>query len=73
MTEKNMGRPLKGRTRRFQQTIYAPGHILEIIDEIVAERKAAGEKDFSLSEFYNEAVTEKLHAMGKLSAEKPEK
>jgi len=62
----NLGRPLKTKTRRFQQTIYAPGHILDAIDKIVAERKAAGEKDFSLSEFYNEGATEKLRALGRL-------
>ena len=61
------GRPLKSKYgRRFQQTIYAPSDILGAIDKVVEERKAAGEKDYSASEFYNEGAIEKLRGLGRL-------
>lgn len=61
-----LGRPYKGTGRRTQITIYADSNMLEEIEKYAMERKLAGERNYSRSEFYHEAAVDKLRELGRL-------
>jgi hypothetical protein len=64
-----MGRPMKGKNRRIQTTIYAESRLLDIIESIVAEKQNGGESGYSRSEFYHEAAVMYLKHLGKMPEE----
>lgn len=64
-----LGRPYKGEGRRVQATIYADNKILEAVEKYARERKMAGERDYSRSEFYHEAAAAMLRVLGRLPEE----
>ena len=58
------GRPLKGRSRRVPITVHASVGTLDIIDEYVEERKKQQERQYSRSDFWNEAATMYMKQLG---------
>ena len=58
------GRPLKGRSRRVPITVHASVGTLDIIDEYVEERKKQQERQYSRSDFWNEAATMYMKHLG---------
>ncbi len=58
------GRPLKGRTRRVPITVHASVGTLDIIDDYVEKRKAEQERQYSRSDFWNEAATMYMKHLG---------
>lgn len=58
------GRPLKGRSRRVPITVHASVGTLDIIDEYVEERKKQQERQYSRSDFWNEAAALYMEQLG---------
>jgi len=59
-----LGRPMKGRDRRIPTTVQISNSVLEILDDYVEERRAAGERGYSRSEFINEAMEKLMKERG---------
>lgn len=66
---KTAGRPLTASSKKVGVDIYAPLDRLQIIDGVVAQEKAGGNKKASRSELYNKAMDEYLQKHGHI--EKP--
>lgn len=58
------GRPLKGRSRRVPITIHASVETLDIIDTYVEEQSQQQERQYSRSDFWNEAATMYMKQLG---------
>ena len=58
------GRPLKGRTRRVPITVHASVGTLDIIDDYVEKRKTEQERQYSRSDFWNEAASMYMKHLG---------
>ena len=58
------GRPLKGRSRRVPITIHASVETLDIIDTYVEEQSQQQERQYSRSDFWNEAATMYMKHLG---------
>ena len=58
------GRPMKGRTRRVPITVHASVGTLDIIDDYVEKRKTEQERQYSRSDFWNEAANMYMKHLG---------
>ena len=61
-----MGRPRKLTDRRVSVMVYFSGDTLEVLDDYIYKRKAEN-KDYSRSDFVNEAVSKYLNELGVIS------
>jgi len=68
---KPLGRPLKGKERRFQVGVYLSAYITDRIDAYVAERQIS-ERGYSRSDFINEAVEKHMTDIGLTERSKDE-
>lgn len=59
-----LGRPRKGKDRRLQIGVYLPGSLVDIIDEYAENRQAELGKQYSRSDFINEAVEKHMRELG---------
>lgn len=59
-----LGRPLKGKKKRIQITIYADMDVLNALDELVYQQQMAGDRSASRSEEYNKAMKKHLRDLG---------
>jgi hypothetical protein len=62
-SKKQMGRPKKLKDRRATVTFYITGSLLDTVDEYVDGRKAEN-RDYSRSDFANEAFQRYLRELG---------
>ena len=69
---KTLGRPMKGKDRRFQVGVYLPGSIVDTIDEYVVEQQKETPGQFSRSDFINEAVIKHMTDLGLIEGDKDE-
>jgi hypothetical protein len=60
----DLGRPIKGTTRRIPITVHTPMGDLEKIDEYVEKRKARKEPTYSRSDFFTEAIEKYMKELG---------
>ena len=59
-----LGRPRKGKDRRLQIGVYLPGSLVDIIDDYAENRQAELGKQYSRSDFINEAIEKCLKDLG---------
>ena len=59
-----LGRPMKGRSRRVPITVHASVETLDIIDTYVEEQSQQQERQYSRSDFWNEAATTYMKQLG---------
>lgn len=58
-----VGRPLKNKGRRVPITVHLATNMLDVIDEYVRQRDEEQERQYSRSDFYNEAADFYLKAI----------
>ena len=68
-----LGRPRKGKDRRFQVGVYLPGSVVDVIDNYVESQQRERPRQFSRSDFINEAVIKHMADLGIMEGSADEK
>ena len=59
-----LGRPLKGKDRRLQIGVYVAGSTLDIVDNYINKQQETVKRQYSRSDFVNEALELYLGELG---------
>ena len=64
-----LGRPRKGKDRRLQIGVYIPSSVVDTIDEYVESKQPEMGRQYSRSDFINEAVNKHMRELGIIGGE----
>jgi cobalamin-dependent methionine synthase I len=67
-TNTKLGRPTKGKGRRIELSVYVSNSTIDTVEAYVAERQQT-ERNYSRSDFFNEAAEKHLQALGLVEPE----